>query len=46
MATYERSTAPLTNFYRNLGLLLPVPATGSPDEIYARTSAALQTSAR
>ena len=46
METYERSTAPLINFYRNLGLLLPVPATGSPDEIYARTSAALQTRAR
>ena len=27
----------------SLGLLLPVAATGSPDEIYARTSAALQT---
>lgn len=46
METYERSTEPLINFYQNLGLLLPVPATGSPDEIYARTSAALQTSAR
>jgi adenylate kinase len=42
METYERSTAPLINFYRNLGLLLPVAATGSPDQIYARTSAALQ----
>ena len=41
METYERSTAPLINYYRNLGLL-PVAATGSPDEIYARTSAALQ----
>jgi len=41
METYERSTAPLINFYRSLGLLLPVEATGSPDEIYARTSAAL-----
>jgi adenylate kinase len=42
METYERSTAPLIEFYRNLGLLLPVAAAGSPDEIYARTSAALQ----
>ena len=37
MTTYERSTAPLIEFYRCLGLLLPVAATGSPDEIYART---------
>lgn len=43
METYERSTAPLIEFYRNLGLLLPVAATGLPDEIYARTSVALQT---
>jgi adenylate kinase len=45
MQTYERSTAPLIEFYRNLGPLLSVMATGSPDEIYARTSAALQTNA-
>jgi adenylate kinase len=42
MQTYERSTAPLIEFYGKLGLLLPVEATGSPDEIYARTSAALR----
>jgi adenylate kinase len=42
MEIYERSTAPLIEFYRKLGLLMPVAATGSPDEIYARTSAALQ----
>jgi adenylate kinase len=42
METYERSTAPLIEFYRNLGLLLPVAATGSPDEICASTIAALQ----
>jgi len=41
MEVYERSTAPLIHFYRNLGLLTPVPATGSPDEICARTLAAL-----
>ena len=45
MQTYESCTAPLIKFYRNLGLLLPVEATGSPDEIYARTSAALQATA-
>jgi len=42
MKTYERSTAPLIDFYRNLGLLLPIAATGSPDDIFARTLAALQ----
>jgi adenylate kinase len=41
MEVYERSTAPLIEFYRNLDLLLPVPATGTPDEICARTLAAL-----
>lgn len=34
---YERSTAPLIQFYKSLGLLLPVVAKGSPDEILART---------
>lgn len=41
MAAYERSTAPLIEFYKSPGLLLPVAATGSPDEICARTIAAL-----
>jgi adenylate kinase len=41
METYERSTAPLIEFYRSLGLLLPVAATGSPEEICARTISAL-----
>jgi adenylate kinase len=45
METYERNTAPLIEFYRNLGLLLPVAGTGSPDEIYGRTMAALQKTA-
>ena len=34
---YERSTAPLIQFYKDLGLLLSVVAQGSPDEILART---------
>ena len=34
---YERSTTPLIQFYKDLGLLLPVVAQGSPDEILART---------
>ncbi len=38
---YERSTAPLIQFYKNLGLLLPILAKGSPEEIAARTMARL-----
>jgi adenylate kinase len=41
METYQRSTAPLIEFYKHLGLLLPVAATGSPEEICARAMAAL-----
>ena len=41
MEAYTRRTAPLIEFYKNLGLLLPVPAVGSPEEICARTIAAL-----
>jgi adenylate kinase len=41
MAAYERSTAPLIQFYKALGLLVPIAATGSPDEICARTISAL-----
>jgi adenylate kinase len=42
LETYKRSTAPLIEFYRNLGVLTPVDATGSPEEVFARTMAALQ----
>lgn len=45
MAAYERSTAPLIEFYQSLGLLLSVAATGTPDEICARTISALVTRA-
>lgn len=41
MAAYEKSTAPLIDFYKELGVLLPIEATGSPDEICARTISAL-----
>ncbi len=34
---YERSTAPLIQFYKDLGLLVSIVAKGSPDEIMART---------
>jgi adenylate kinase len=37
LEAYERSTAPLIQFYRNLGLLIPIVAKGTPDEILART---------
>jgi len=36
-------TLPLIQFYSRPGLLLPVAATGSPEEIYARTMSALAT---
>ena len=39
---YEKSTAPLIQFYRNRGLLITVVATGSPQEIFQRTVTALQ----
>jgi adenylate kinase len=42
MEAYERSPAPLIEFYGNLGLLLPVAATGSPAEICARTVTTLE----
>jgi adenylate kinase len=42
--TYQRSTAPLIDFYREMGLLVPVRATGSPEEIYARTLSILPSS--
>ncbi len=42
MEAYERSTKPLIDFYSRLGLLTPVPATGSPEEICARTMAELE----
>ena len=41
MEAYERSTAPLIDFYRKLDLLLPVAATGTPEEICVRTVSAL-----
>jgi adenylate kinase len=41
LETYERSTAPLIKFYWSLGALVQVTATGSPQEIYTRTLAAL-----
>jgi len=42
MAAYERSTAPLIEFYKALGLLVSIPAVGSPDDICGRTIKALR----
>ena len=39
---YRSATAPLIEFYTDLGLLMPVVATGSPNTICARTMAALE----
>jgi adenylate kinase len=41
MAAYDKSTSPLAEYYRQRGLLVSIPATGSPEEIYGRTAAAL-----
>ena len=42
MHAYERSTAPLADFYRHEGLLVPVSAEGSPEEIFERSLRVLQ----
>jgi adenylate kinase len=42
MEAYEKSTAPLANFYRQRKLLVPVEAEGSPEEIFGRTLKALK----
>ena len=41
MEVYQQSTAPLIEFYRSLGLLLPVAARGTPEEICEKTLATL-----
>ena len=41
MEAYRKSTAPLIDFYERLGLLVSVPAEGSPEDIFERTVAAL-----
>src|SRR5215471_11737769 len=42
LETYERSTAPLIKFYERLGLLVRVPSTGTPEEIFDRTVGELE----
>jgi adenylate kinase len=45
LEAYARSTSPLTDYYRKLGRLVPISATGSPEEIFGRTLAALKANA-
>ena len=45
MEAYERSTAPLADFYRRRKLLLPISAEGSPEAIFKRTLDALKCNA-
>ena len=42
LEAYECSTAPLIQFYKDLGVLTSVAACGSPDEICERTITALE----
>ncbi len=42
MEAYARSTAPLIEFYRDLGLLTSIDADGTADQVFARTMAAFQ----
>ena len=37
MEAYEQSTKPLIDFYQKRGLLVTIPAEGSPEDIYQRT---------
>ena len=41
MDAYEQGTAPLIEFYKDLGLLVPVSASGSPEQICDKTISAL-----
>jgi adenylate kinase len=43
LQAYHRDTAPLIEFYGELGLLVPITATGSPDEVFAHSLSALET---
>jgi len=42
MEAYEKSTAPLTDFYRRRKLLVAISAEGSPEQIFKRTLDALE----
>jgi adenylate kinase len=42
MAAYEKSTAPLADYYKRRGLLVSIPADGAPEAIYERTLQSLE----
>jgi adenylate kinase len=42
MEVYQRSTAPLIEYYRARGLLVSVPAEGTPEQVFQRSLALLQ----
>jgi adenylate kinase len=42
MEAYAQNTAPLIDFYRKAGLLVQVPATGTPEDIYKCTISELE----
>jgi adenylate kinases len=42
MEAYEKSTAPLSEFYSKKGILISIPAEGTPEEIYERTIRAFE----
>jgi adenylate kinase len=42
MEVYERSTSPLVEFYRERGLLIPISADGTPEQIFQRTLQVLE----
>jgi adenylate kinase len=46
LEAYQRDTAPLIDFYTDLGLLVSVAASGTPDQICAQTQAELECRAR
>ncbi|AXA36235.1 MAG: nucleoside monophosphate kinase [Candidatus Hydrogenedentota bacterium] len=37
LQAYEESTAPLTKYFQKLGILINIPATGSPQQVFERT---------
>ncbi|MBE7557635.1 adenylate kinase [bacterium] len=41
MAAYRESTAPLEEYYNREGLLVPISAEGTPEEVFMRTAEAL-----
>jgi adenylate kinase len=44
MEAYEKSTAPLADFYRSRNLLVPILAEGAPEEVFQRSIKALKKS--